>query len=32
VDVLDRVRRVGPNKIGAKGSYTVYRITDRADV
>jgi hypothetical protein len=27
VDVLDRVRQVGPNKAGAKGSYTVYRFT-----
>ena len=26
VDVLDRVRQVGPNKEGAKGSYSVYRI------
>jgi hypothetical protein len=26
VDVVDRVRMVGPNKGGAKGSYTVYRI------
>ena len=31
VDVLDRVRQVGPNKTGAKGSYTVYRITGRAE-
>jgi hypothetical protein len=30
VDVLDRVRQIGPNKTGAKGSYTVYRIADRA--
>jgi hypothetical protein len=28
VDVLERVRQVGPNKQGAKGSYTVYRIAD----
>ena len=27
VEVLERVRQVGPNKEGAKGSYTVYRIT-----
>ena len=27
VDVLDRVRQVGPNKEGAKGSYSIYRIT-----
>ena len=26
VEVIDRVRMVGPNKTGAKGSYTVYRI------
>ncbi len=26
VDVLDRVRQVGPNKVGARGSYSVYRI------
>jgi hypothetical protein len=28
VEVPDRVRQVGPNKPGAKGSYTVYRIAD----
>lgn len=28
VSVLERVRQVGPNKTGAKGSYTVYRIGD----
>jgi hypothetical protein len=28
VDVLDRVRQVGPNKEGAKGSYSIYRIAD----
>ncbi len=27
VAVLERVRQVGPNKTGAKGSSTVYRIT-----
>jgi hypothetical protein len=27
VDVLKRVRQVGPDRLGAKGSYTVYRIT-----
>ncbi len=27
VDVLDRVRQVGPNKEGAKGSYSIYRVT-----
>jgi hypothetical protein len=26
VDVLDRIRLVGPNKEGAKGSYSIYRI------
>ena len=26
VEVLDRVRQVGPNKQGAQGSYSVYRI------
>jgi hypothetical protein len=26
VEVLERVRQVGPNKTGTKGSYTVYRI------
>ena len=26
VETLERVRQVGPNKQGAKGSYTVYRI------
>lgn len=26
VEVLDRVRMVGPNKAGAKGSFTTYRI------
>jgi hypothetical protein len=26
VDVLDRIRQVGPNKEGAKGSYSIYRI------
>jgi hypothetical protein len=25
VSVLERVRQAGPNKAGAKGSYTVYR-------
>ena len=28
VQVLERVRQVGPNKEGAKGSYTIYRVTD----
>ena len=26
VEVLERVRQIGPNKQGAKGSYTVYRV------
>ena len=26
VEVMERVRQVGPNKEGARGSYTVYRI------
>jgi len=28
VTVLDRVRQVGPGKEGAKGSYTIYRVTE----
>jgi hypothetical protein len=28
VAVLERVRQVGPNKEGAKGSFTIYRIAD----
>lgn len=26
VEVLERVRQVGPNREGAKGSFTIYRI------
>jgi hypothetical protein len=26
VDVLERVRQVGPNRTGATGSYTVYHV------
>ena len=26
VEVLERVRQIGPNKQGAKGSYTIYRL------
>lgn len=26
VEVLERVRQVGPNKEGARGSYTIYKI------
>jgi hypothetical protein len=28
VSALERVRQIGPNKQGAKGSYTVYRIAE----
>lgn len=28
IDVLERVRQVGPNKPGAKGSYSVYRMAE----
>jgi hypothetical protein len=28
IEVLERVRQVGPNEQGAKGSYTVYHITE----
>jgi len=28
VEVLERVRQVGPNRDGAKGSYSVYRVTE----
>jgi hypothetical protein len=30
VDLLERVRQVGPNKQGAKGSYGVYRVAGGA--
>jgi hypothetical protein len=30
VQVLERVRQVGPNKEGAKGSFTIYRIAPAA--
>jgi hypothetical protein len=26
VEVLERVRQVGPNKEGARGSFTIYRV------
>jgi hypothetical protein len=26
VEVLERARQIGPNRQGAKGSYTVYRV------
>ena len=28
IETLDRVRQVGPNKTGAKGSYTVYALPE----
>ena len=28
VTVLERVRQVGPNKQGAKGSYSIYRVAE----
>ncbi|MCX7368798.1 MAG: DUF3489 domain-containing protein [Alphaproteobacteria bacterium] len=28
VEIAERIRQVGPNKQGAKGSYTVYRVTE----
>ncbi|MBR0670516.1 DUF3489 domain-containing protein [Roseomonas soli] len=28
VQVLERIRQVGPNKEGARGSYSIYRIAD----
>jgi len=28
IDTLERVRMVGPNRDGAKGSYMVYQIAD----
>jgi hypothetical protein len=30
VEILERVRRVGSNKQGAKGSHTVYHLTGEA--
>ena len=27
-EIAERIRQVGPNKQGAKGSYTVYRVTE----
>jgi hypothetical protein len=30
VEVLERVRQVGPDKQGAKGSYSVYRVVAAA--
>jgi hypothetical protein len=31
IEVLERVRQVGPNKKGAKGSYSVYRLAAEAE-
>ena len=28
VEVLEWVRRIGPNKQGGKGSYTIYRLAE----
>jgi hypothetical protein len=28
VEAMERIRQVGPNRDGAKGSYTIYRIAD----
>ena len=28
IEVLERVRQVGPNKSGAKGSHSVYRVIE----
>jgi hypothetical protein len=28
VEVMERVRQVGPDKQGARGSYSIYRIAD----
>jgi hypothetical protein len=28
IEVLERVRQIGPNKTGAKGSYSIYRIAE----
>jgi hypothetical protein len=30
IDVLERIRQVGPHKPGAKGSYTIYRLAGEA--
>jgi predicted transcriptional regulator len=27
IEVLERVRQIGPNEAGAKGSYSIYRIS-----
>jgi hypothetical protein len=31
IEVLERVRQVGPSKTGAKGSYSVYRVVAGAE-
>ena len=28
VEIAERIRQVGPNKQGGKGSYTVYRVAE----
>jgi len=28
VEAIERIRQVGPNRDGAKGSYSIYRIAD----
>jgi len=28
VEVMERIRQVGPNKAGARGSFTIYRIAE----
>ena len=28
VEVMERIRQVGPNKEGARGSFTIYRIAE----
>jgi hypothetical protein len=28
VEAMERIRQVGPNRDGAKGSYSIYRIAD----
>jgi hypothetical protein len=30
IDVLQRVRQVGPGKAGARGSYSIYRLAKEA--
>lgn len=28
VEIAERIRKVGPNKQGAKGSYSIYRVAE----